>query len=363
MEINKNIDVLKSCRFCPMCRHVCPSGSISNVESDFPRGRAMILFGIHKGRAQYDEDRAEALYNCFLCGCCWAHCESHYDLPKLIKASRVDMVNLGAAPKEVYEIRDSMLEFKNPYSVKKEPYDTQGKIKKGARYLYYMGFEVNYLDHGIADAAVKVLDYIEADYSLIENEGDCGKVFSLLGFTDDAARAAKDLFMQIKEMQPSKIIVSDPLSYDCLKNDLKLLGYSLEPDIEVLHISQVITQNIDKLKINMQPGKVSLVDSEYLGRFNGIYEEPRALLKRAAGDGFIELMDNKEMQLASGEAAFFFRHKKFSAGPTLAKKICDMAEEKGTLKLVTLSPTTKRYINENTGCRAKDIAEFIAGLI
>ena len=48
MEIEKNYSILKACRFCPMCRHLCTSGLLTNHESDFPRGRALIIYNIYK---------------------------------------------------------------------------------------------------------------------------------------------------------------------------------------------------------------------------------------------------------------------------------------------------------------------------
>lgn len=360
MEINKNNDILLACRFCPMCRHVCASGNISNSESDFSRGRAMLLYGVHKGSAQYDNSIVEALYNCFLCGCCWDHCESHYDLPKLLKASRIDMVDLGVAPREAYEIKESMLKYKNPYLIKDvESFDTKNRIKKGADYLYYMGFNIRYFNHEIAEAVSKLFDKIGLEYTFLSNEPDCGKVFSLLGFAKDSIEAAKTLYGEIKNSGVSKIIISDPLSYDCIKNDFKELGLNLEPGIEIMHFSYFFTKFMQNIKIKKYTQPVTLIDSEYLGRFNNIIESPRKILKLIADNHFIELMDNNEMQLASGEASFIFKNKKFGAAGILAKNICDIAKEKGLSRLITLSPTTKNYINKHTDCKAIDLAEFI----
>ncbi len=361
MEISKNFDILKSCRFCPMCRHVCSSGNISNVESDFPRGRAMILHGIHKGSSKYDKDLVDALYNCFLCGCCWDHCESHYDLPKLIRASRIDMVEMGVAPKEALEIKESMLQYGNPYGIKDaKPFDFQNKYKESAAYIYYMGFDIHYFNHEIAQAVITVLDHLGFDYTLIPNEPDCGKVLSLLGFANDAKKAAQKLYDEIKRIGCKQIIVSDPLSYDCLKNDFKELGLDLGGTIEIVHFSEFAAEHMNEISLKKGKGPVSLVDSEYLGRFNNVFEPPRKIIKAIAGDKLVELMDNAEMQLASGEAAFIFRNETFNAGKILVQKICDMAKVKEISDLVTLSPTTKNYINKNSDCRASDIAEFIA---
>ena len=42
MQINQFPEVMSSCRFCFMCRHLSAVGQVSGRESDTPRGRALI---------------------------------------------------------------------------------------------------------------------------------------------------------------------------------------------------------------------------------------------------------------------------------------------------------------------------------
>ncbi len=49
MEIEKNYKILKACRFCPMCKHLCSSGNLTMHESDYPRGRGLIIYAIYRG--------------------------------------------------------------------------------------------------------------------------------------------------------------------------------------------------------------------------------------------------------------------------------------------------------------------------
>ena len=109
MEKEKNIETLMACRYCPMCKQVCTSGNLSKFESDFPRGRAMNIYGVSKGTKEFDSDIVNTIYNCFLCGICMAHCEGEiYSMPELIKATRKEIVDLKKEPDTVQKIRGSL---------------------------------------------------------------------------------------------------------------------------------------------------------------------------------------------------------------------------------------------------------------
>ena len=112
-----NLDTIKACRYCPMCRQSCPSEFINYRESDTPRGRAILLQSIYKGGKEFDPSAIQAIYNCFLCGACKSWCAGQelggYDIPELIKFARRDIVNKGMAPKEVDAVRNSLVENDN----------------------------------------------------------------------------------------------------------------------------------------------------------------------------------------------------------------------------------------------------------
>ncbi|MBM3705190.1 MAG: hypothetical protein FJW66_01555, partial [Actinobacteria bacterium] len=112
MEIEKNYSILKACRFCPMCRHLCSSGNISMHESDFPRGRSLILYSVFRGEG-YNRDYVNALFNCHMCGSCLAGCEGSFNLPELIRLSRMDIADEGMTPELIRKMKDNILKTEN----------------------------------------------------------------------------------------------------------------------------------------------------------------------------------------------------------------------------------------------------------
>ncbi|MCK5567585.1 MAG: (Fe-S)-binding protein [Actinomycetia bacterium] len=352
MEIEKNIEILKACRYCPMCRHVCTSGNISFHESDYPRGRGLILDKIFEGRIEYTPDLSDTIYNCCLCGLCWSNCEGGYKPHKLILTAREDIVNQNRIPGAVLEIVEKIESGRNPYAGSSEVY--KGK-EKNADILYYMGDYVKFNSHSIAESVMKILKKAGASYSIFKNEQTDGKILSLLGFTAKARDMAKKLYQRIMDLNPGTILVSDPLSYDSFKNDFPAYGIKLKT--RVLHISQYLADLIKKkkLKVKQLNEKVTLADSEFLGRFNQVFDAPRKVLKAVAGNNIIEMKNNKEMALATGEAAIIFNGKISMVGNIIGSRICKEAADAGARTIITLSGVARRNMKD---CREMDVFEI-----
>jgi Fe-S oxidoreductase len=96
-----------------------------------------------------------------------------------------------------------------------------------------------------------------------------------------------------------KIITACPHCYNTLKNEYPALGGSYE----VIHHSELLVDLINTHKGNIHPaykGKtITYHDSCYLGRSNGIFEAPRAVLKVLEPE-LIEMKRNRAEGLCCG---------------------------------------------------------------
>lgn len=384
MEISEYKDTIRACRYCPMCRHVCTSGNLSFHESDYPRGRGLVLDKIYKGTLKYSPDIVEPLYNCFLCGCCWANCEGGFLMHKLVESSRKDIVNSGSQPEIADEIRELLLKEKNPYvdfsrtgTAKKKTGNTvfkpeNGRIDKKADILYFMGDNIKFNFHDIAEKTIDIFEQLGADYTLLSGEPSDGKILKILGFEHDAAEKAAILAKKIKSLDVKSVVVSDPLSYDALKNDFAEYGIKLDCGIE--HTSLIFAEFLEgyrgnpgrgdksgcefkNLKINRIDKKTTIVDSEFLGRFNSIYEEPRNLIQAITGN-LVEMRNNRKKALATGEAAFIFNNGYFKMGKQLGENTCKEARFSGAELIITLSATAKGNLKESCNKNSIEVLEI-----
>lgn len=361
-----NLDTLKACRYCPMCRQSCPSEFISYRESDAPRGRAILLQSVYQGGKEFEESTIMAIYNCFVCGSCKSWCSGHelggYDIPELIKSARKDIVRKGLAPQSVQIIRDSLVENDNTLDKDRKLSFTASVTEKKADVLYILGEGVNYTNPEIAEAFIRILEKCQAKYTLLNDEPTSGKELDLLGYGNEARAKAKNMAGRIKATGCKTVVVADPLVYDALKNDYP--AWELTLDCEIEHVSEYLLKQIGLGKLKLKPieTKITLADSEFLGRFNMVFEAPREVIKASAGGNFAEMQWHHEYLQTTGEAAFTFNGDAFTKGGELGKKISLKAEDIKAETIVSLSATAKNNIGSNSDLRVLDIAEYVAEL-
>jgi Fe-S oxidoreductase len=109
------IETTEGCRYCWMCRHVCPVGHVTHSETLTPHGWALTIASVRRGTLRWNEETAGVLYSCADCGLCRAHCITDRPLPDAIAAARAEVVAAGHAPAVVYEINEKLQRWSNAY--------------------------------------------------------------------------------------------------------------------------------------------------------------------------------------------------------------------------------------------------------
>ena len=115
------------------------------------------------------------------------------------------------------------------------------------------------------------------------------------GYKNEAIKLANKNFELFKKNSIKKIIVSSPSSYYMFNKIYPELirGW----DIEVEHATITILRELRKRRIKQREKEiVTYHDTCRLGRYSGIYEEPRDVIKILGGD-IIEMKLNRENAL------------------------------------------------------------------
>ena len=319
-------DQIQKCSRCGFCRAVCPVFGATQRPALNARGKMLLLKEILEGKLELSGDMVDSLFQCTTCAACAQQCPSGVEVPEIIKAVRKDMVNLGTCHPAFTGMNQVLMEHDNIYA-EDEPEDFGRERNKKAEYVYFMGCVGQYREEDATEAALDLLDHLKVDYTLID-EVCCSGVLEDVGFTliEDKAKTNIE---RILATGAKTVITGCPYCYRTFHNK-EAYKPLFEAGVEVIHSSQFFAKfdfgvSTDKL--------VTYHDPCDLGRHTGIYEEPRATIKKIAPN-FKEMPSNHAEALCCG-AGGGVRGAYAKNSLAMARRRLDEVEEIGADILLT----------------------------
>ena len=248
---------------------------------------------------------------------CEERCQSGVHYTELIKLLRVKAHGLGETGQCTHGgALQSLMHIMTADQLNQNRLSWLGKKLKTAaeaQILYFVGcqpyFDVLFADVGvrtlgIAKGAVKLLNHLDIVPALLPNERCCGHDLLWAGDTEHFARLAEHNLKEISKAKAKKVVTTCPECYLTLKVDYPRYFGSL--DFEVVHLSQLLAERIadGKLKFRRLAKKVTYHDPCRLGRFSGMYDEPRAVINAIPKLELVEMPRNRTGALCCGTQAW-----------------------------------------------------------
>ena len=307
LEATPDGERLKLCLECGNCSGICPFGSVMI----YPPSRMIAM--MRAGRIDKVLE-TDTVWMCVSCYACTMICPSKVPLtPGLMTSIKEELLLAGNVPAELHTALQNSQRYGNPLgeSPRKRSDWTAGiqpevkvmaKVRQPVDFLWFVGDYASYHPRvqSSTKALARVFNALGVDFGILgpdeSSDGDSQRLAGERGLFEMLAEKNRKVF---SKYQFQKIITTDPHAYNAIKNEYPMLGISFP----VQHYTEYLAERIDQLKLLMKQqikAKVTYHDPCYLGRANGIFDPPRAILEAIPGIELTEMAHNHTNSLCCG---------------------------------------------------------------
>jgi Fe-S oxidoreductase len=298
---------LQHCIQCGNCSGICPLG----FAMDFPPSRIIsyLRAGIFSSVA-----KSESVWMCIACSACTTACPSLIPITEsLMTRTKEELILKGNIPLELQTALENSQRYGNPMgeSPRKRadwtgtmdvPIPTLGRELPAVDVLWFVGDYASYHPAVVpaTKAFARILHILGIDYGILGNQetsdGDSQRLAGEQGLFE---MLAEKNGRNLAKFTFNEIITTDPHAYNAFQNAYP----QLEISYPVRHYSQFLFSHLGELLPMMKKeikSRVTFHDPCYLGRVNGIFEEPRSLIEAIPGVEFVEMFHNHQNSLCCG---------------------------------------------------------------
>jgi len=359
------------CYECGKCDVVCPWNRVRNFS--IRKIVRQATFGLPE--IEFDD-----IWRCTTCGACPAECPRGVDQIEVGVSIRRLATEYEVFPTSVKGVRAAagcLVSEGNPLGSSRSERDAWAaglSVKpyaEGMELLYFVGCYGSYDPRmqKVAAATVKVLQKAGVEFGILgEKENCCGESIRKTGNEEVFKTLARQNIKTFIDNGVRRILVSSPHCYHAFVKEYR----EFMVNFEVVHITQLLSELIEDGRLELTGSlekKVTWHDPCYLGRHNGIYDEPREVLRKIQGLELTEMSDSGKNSLCCGGGGGRI-WAETPKGERFSDIRLEQAKETGADVLVTCCPycisnfeDSKLSLGDDETLEIKDLTEIIQELL
>lgn len=380
----KQLMDLDVCTSCGRCQAACPTYLSQKPLSPSSVIQAMKAHFDLYSRG-YGEERPtlirgavkeEAVWACRLCGACQEVCPLFIEpMNKLIEMRRYLVLMETSMPDGGKQLIKSLEDNHHPWrGTRLSRTQWQDGIrlesladKPGRDYLFWVGCTGALMERNVkvTRAVARLLQAGGIDFGVLgADEVCCG---------DPARRAGHEYLFQVfarlnietmRSYGVKKVLVHCPHCYNTLKNEYPQLG----GQFEVIHTTELFAQLVQEGRLRPEASmaqKISFHDPCYLGRINGVFKAPRAILKALPDTELVEMELNRKYSFCCGGGGGHIWMEE-ATGTRVSRLRLDQADKTGAQAIAVSCPFCLQLFEEGLEARSgpglvavMDVAELL----
>jgi succinate dehydrogenase/fumarate reductase iron-sulfur protein len=304
-----------TCIRCGICLASCPllharSGSYTYIGAEFMLSLFRSQFDPRTETPSLEAAQRKGIWECTACNQCVENCPQTIPITDLLRQLRESTIDTAGnlVPPPIRDLNERLFKYHNPFGIhQKKRMQWAGDLDlppmtDQRRVLYVIGCDqcFNPRDQEVARAMVTVLRAAEVDFGTLGREevntGEPALTTGEMGLFEELAAINIAAFKKYPE---TVIVTTSPHDFHVIKNKYPELGGTFR----VLHYTQLIEDLINIGMLNLA-GRVDKTvvyhDPCFLGRYNGVYESPRRILKAIPGLNLVEMNANRQQARCCG---------------------------------------------------------------
>jgi Fe-S oxidoreductase len=273
----------------------------------------------------------EALWACTTCSACMEICPVSIEhVPKIVDMRRHLVMEESEFPAEVTSLFNNIERNANPWEISN---DRRAEWAAGldvplmaenpsAEVLYWVGCMGSFdqRNRQVATAVVKILKAAGVNFAILGPEESCTgdparrigneylwqmmaqqniEVLNSYGF-NTAESQSNGHGLPAQARQARTIITACPHCFNTIKNEYPQLGGHYEVIHHSVFIERLIHEGRLTLPESFDQRKLTYHDPCYIGRYNGVYDEPRRVLTVLNSNGVTEMRRNRNKSFCCG---------------------------------------------------------------